>query len=121
VLLRDGHLTRSALGVQIIDGRELSTDERQALGLAEGEKVAGAIIEGVVQGGPADRAGLQPGDVVDAFDGTPVDRSAQLRWLASTAGVGRSVVLRVERSKKPFDIKVTLGQLRESPPTAQGR
>ena len=121
VLLRDGHLTRSALGVNIIDSHQLSPEDRQALGLAEGEKVSGAIIDRVIPNGPADRAGLQPGDIIGAFDGTPVDRSAQLRWLASTAGVGRSVVLRVQRAKKPFDLKVTLGQLREQPPTAQGR
>jgi serine protease Do len=118
VLLRDGHLTRSALGVSIVDGRQLSVEDRQVLGLAESERVLGAVIEGVIPGGPADHAGLQAGDIVGGFDGTPIDRSAQLRWLASTAGVGRSVVLRVQRAKKPFDIKVTLGPL---PPSAGGR
>jgi serine protease Do len=112
MLLRDGHVTRSALGIHIIDPHQLSNEDRQALKLSD-EKVSGAVIEAVLTGGPADKAGLQAGDVILGFDGTHIDRSAQLQWLASTAGVGRAVTLRVQREGKPFDIKVTLGQLAE--------
>jgi len=110
-LLRDGHVTRSALGVRISDVHQLTADERQALKISEGQRISGAVIEFVARGGPADRAGLEPGDVVVGFDGQPIERSAQLQWLASTAGVGRTVVLRLQRASKPFDIKVTLGRL----------
>jgi serine protease Do len=120
MLLRDGHMTRSALGVQIVDARQLAKEERQALGLLEGAHPAGAVIGGVARGGPADKAGLKPGDVVVGFEGQPVDRSAQLRWLASTAGVGRAVTLRVRRSDKTFDVKVTLDRLPD-PPSAGPR
>jgi serine protease Do len=112
MLLRDGHVTRSALGIHIIDPHQLSSEDRQALKLSD-DKISGAVIEAVMTGGPADRAGLQAGDVILGFDGTHIDRSAQLQWLASTAGVGRAVTLRVQREGKPFDIKVTLGQLAE--------
>jgi serine protease Do len=112
-LLRDGHVTRSALGVHVIDPRQLTKDERQELGLSEGERARGGVIADVIQGGPADRAGLQPGDIIVAFDGTPIDRSTQLQWLASTAGVGRSADLRVQRAGKTFDIRVVLGPLRD--------
>src|ERR1019366_129576 len=91
MLLRDGHVTRSALGIRINDVLALSPDDRQALKLADTDK--GAVIEGVVPGGPADKAGLASGDVIVAFDGTPVETRAQLQWLASTAGVGRTVTL----------------------------
>jgi serine protease Do len=113
VLLRDGHLTRSALGVHIVDPRQLPKEDRQALGLPEGERTAGGVVADVLPGGAADRAGLQPGDVIVAFDGTPIERSTQLQWLASTAGVGRSAALRVQRAGKTFDIRVVLGPLRE--------
>ena len=43
--------------------------------------------------------------------GTPIERSTQLQWLASTAGVGRTVTLRVQRGGQAFDQKVTLGLL----------
>jgi serine protease Do len=116
MLLRDGHVTRSALGVRISDVHQLTADERQALKISEGLRISGAVIEYVARGGPSDRAGLEPGDIVVGFDGQPIERSAQLQWLASTAGVGRTVVLRVQRASKPFDIKVTLGQLPDSAP-----
>jgi serine protease Do len=115
MLLRDGHVTRSALGVHIIDPRQLSSEDRQALGMND-EKLQGAVIEAVVAGGPANRAGLEAGDVILVFDGTPVERASQLQWLASTAGVGRQVVVRVERQGKTFDLKVTLGKLPEQTP-----
>jgi serine protease Do len=115
MLLRDGHVTRSALGVNIADVHELGPEEREAVGLAEGQQMNGAVIAGVSRGGPADRAGLQAGDIIVAFDGTAIDRKAQLQWLASTAGVGRTVTLRVQRSGKPFDLRVTLGQLQDVP------
>lgn len=118
VLLRDGHLTRSALGVNIKDVRELSHEERQAVGLADGEVVNGAVIDYVGPGGPADKAGLTAGDIIVAFDGTPIEHSAKLQWLASTTGVGRNVTLRVRREGKAFDLPVTLGQLPQQPPPA---
>ena len=111
MLLRDGHVTRSALGVRIVDAHQLSNEDRAALNLAAGSRLSGAIIEYVNPAGPADKAGLAPGDIIVAFDGQPIDRSAQLQWLASTSGVGRPVTLRVQRATKPFDVKVTLGQL----------
>jgi serine protease Do len=109
MLLRDGRVTRSALGVRIQDVRELAGDDRQALKIPDG--TSGAVIEFVAAGGPADKAGLQPGDVIVAFDGTPIDRKNQLQWLANTAGVGRVVTVRALRDGKPFDQKLTLGLL----------
>jgi serine protease Do len=120
VLLRDGHFTRSGLGVSIKDVHELTRDERQELRLAEGQVLSGAVIEYVAPGGPADKAGLAPGDIIVSFDGIPIDRSTKLQWLASTAGVGRSATLRVQRDGKPFELKVILGQLPEQP-SAAGR
>jgi serine protease Do len=113
MLLRDGHVTRSALGVRILDSHLLSREDRQVLGLAEGERVTGAVIGDVNPSGPADKAGLQRGDIIEAFDGQPIERFGQLPWLASTAGVGRTVTLRVRRMGKRFDLKVTLGRLQD--------
>jgi serine protease Do len=111
MLLRDGHITRSALGVRIMDARELSPEDRTALKLAQGSRVTGAVLELVVRGGPADGAGLVPGDIIVGFEGQPIERATQLQWLASTAGVGRTVVLRVLRAGNQVEIKVTLGRL----------
>jgi serine protease Do len=113
MLLRDGHVTRSALGVDIIDARQLTSEDRRVLKLDEGAKISGAVIAELLQGGPAARAGLEPGDLIVAFDGQPIERSSQLQWLASIAGVGRSATLRVRRAGKLFDISLTLGRLPE--------
>lgn len=109
-LLRDGHFTRSALGIRILDARDLSPEDRRELKLGD-EK--GAVIESVEPGGPADKAKLQAGDLIVAFDGQPIEKSSLLQWKASTAGVGRTVTIRVVRGGKTFDIPVTLGELKE--------
>jgi len=111
-LLRDGHLTRSALGVRIRDARDLSPDDRTHLKLGE-EK--GAVIEAIEPNGPADKAKLEVGDLITAFEGQPIDRSSLLQWKASTAGVGKTVSLRLVRQGKPFDLNVTLGELKDAP------
>ena len=121
MLLRDGHITRSALGVRIIDARELSPEDRTALKLPESSRVTGAVVEFVVPGGPADRAGLAPGDIIVGFEGQPIDRATQLQWLASTGGVGRTVVLRVQRANQQVEIKLTLGRLADDGPAGSPR
>lgn len=113
MLLRDGHVTRSALGVRIHDVRDLSPEDKTALKLV-GDK--GVVVEDVETGGPAARAGVAVGDAILQFDGQAVDRSPHLQWMASTAGVGRTVVLKVQRLGAARDVKVTLGQLSEQHP-----
>jgi serine protease Do len=120
MLLRDGHVTRSALGLRIADAHELSSDDRAALGLPQDKRLLGAVVEYVVAGGPADRGNLQPGDIIVGFEGRPIDHSAELRWVASTAGVGRTVSVRVQRGNKQFDIALTLGKLAEDAAPALG-
>jgi serine protease Do len=110
MLLKDGHFTRSALGVVIRDARDLSPEEHKQLKIA-GEK--GAVIQQIEPGGPADKAKIEVGDVIVGFEGQTIDRGSLLQWLASTAGVGKTVTVRVLRGGKPVDLKVTLGQLKE--------
>jgi serine protease Do len=56
MLLRDGRVTRSALGIRIADIRELSTDDRATLQLPQKDSLSGAVIEYVLPGGSAARA-----------------------------------------------------------------
>jgi serine protease Do len=110
MLVRDGHVTRSALGIGLVDNSTLTAEEKVALKLTTGRE---AIVGRVTPGGPADKAHLAPEDVILAFDGTPVEKSTQLQWLASTAGVGKTVTLKVSRDGKVFEAHVTLGELAE--------
>jgi serine protease Do len=118
MLLRDGHITRSALGVSVRDLRELSPEDKAQLKRPDDK---GTLVMGVSRGGPADKVGLAPLDVILSFDGEPVDRASRLQWLASMAGVGKTVTLRVSREGKPFDIKVTLAELKDAPAPAGHR
>jgi len=104
-LLREGKVSRSGLGIRVDP-----VNESEAARLGRPDR-KGAFVKMIVPGGGADRAGLAAGDVILAFDGKPVTDPNQLRWLASLAGVGRSVPVRVQRGDKVFDVKVTLGPL----------
>ena len=108
MLMRDGHVTRSALGVVIRDVHELAPEDRASLKLTSDK---GAVIEAVEPGGPADKAGMKPGDVMVGFDGQPIDRGTRLQWLASIAGVGKTVTVHVLRQGTEMDLKPTLGHL----------
>ncbi len=113
-LLREGHVTRSALGVRIRDVRDLTPEDRASLKIAaDNQNDKGAVIEFVDPNGPADRAKLEVGDVIVGFGGQAIERSSLLQWLASTTGVGKTVPVRVVRQGKAFDIQVTLTELKE--------
>ena len=109
-LLKDGKITRSALGVVIRDARDLSPEEHKQLKI-EGDK--GAVVQQIEPNGPADKAHVAVGDLIVGFEGQTIDRGSLLQWLASTKGVGQSANVRVIRSGKPVDLKVTLGELKE--------
>lgn len=116
MLMRDGHVTRSALGVIIRDVHDLAPEDKSALKIS-GE--SGAVIESVEPGGPAEKAGLRSGDVITDFDGQSIDRGTRLQWLASIAGVGKNVSVKIARQGSPQDIKVTLGRLDDVEPKPQ--
>lgn len=105
MLLRDGKIRRSAIGVTV-DG--LNAVEAARLGRPDRK---GAWVKTVIPGGPADRAGLAPDDVIVAFEGKDIGNPNELRWLASIAGVDKASLVRVARGARVFDIKVTLGEL----------
>ena len=109
-LIRDGHLVRSAMGVRIRDVRDVPESDRVRLKIGD-EK--GAVIDGVEPGGPAEKAKLEVGDLITAFDGQSTDKSSLLQWKASTAGVGKTVPVRIVRGGKTMEVSVTLGTLKE--------
>jgi serine protease Do len=105
VLLRDGKVTRSALGVEVS-----ALNETEAVRLHRSDR-KGAWIREVLPGGGAEHAGLAADDLIVAFDGKTVVDPNQLRWWASLGGVGRTVPVRVQRADKVFEVRVTLGPL----------
>jgi Do/DeqQ family serine protease len=103
--LRSGSVERSWLGVRVQD----MTDELAKS--MQRDDARGALIADVVPGGPAADAGIEPGDLVLKIEGEEIKDSAELRWLASTAGVGADRSVEIWRDGKLIKKKVHFGRL----------
>lgn len=103
--LATGRVERSWIGVRL---ETLDGDSARAAGVEQREA---ARITAVIDGSPADVAGLAEGDVVVRFDGESVANSRELAWLASIAGVGRDVDVQVLRGGETVRLTVTPGRL----------
>ena len=68
----------------------------------------------MVQGSPAARAGLRPGDLLLDVGGTPVRSAGDLQRLMAAGAIGRPLSLRVLRDGRIDDIDAVPGELRES-------
>ncbi|WP_326489758.1 trypsin-like peptidase domain-containing protein [Paraburkholderia sp. ZP32-5] len=104
-LLKSGHVTRGRLGVA---AQEVSQSLARSFGLP---KPDGALISAVESGGPAERAGIHPGDVVLAVNGVALDDSADLLTLAAKLKPGSTADLTVWRSGAAVHVDVTIGAL----------
>ncbi len=93
----DGQSTQGKLGVAV---RPLTADEKKAVDVPNG-----VVIENV--GGPAAKAGLQPGDVIISVNSTPVTSVDQLREIINKSG--KTVALLVQRQDARIFIPVTIG------------
>ena len=91
-ILREGRIGRAWLGVGL-QPVEVPASLRE--GAAQG---SGLMVVGLAAGGPAERAGLLPGDILLAFDGVPVDRPRGLAALLGAERVGREAELRLMRA-----------------------
>lgn len=111
-LLADGGVKRSAIGVVVAP---LMPEDRERLKLPE---EAGVLVSVVAPGGPAEKAGLMVDDVILSFQGEALPSPDRLRWVASLAGVGKTVTLRVARGGRLFDLQVKLDALPERPASA---
>ena len=103
--LRGGRVTRGVIGVVIMP---VPRDDFEQLGLANAD---GALVQSVNPDGPADNAGVEPGDVIVAYDGEPVGdtRDVQNRVVATRPGT--TVPLDVVRNGEPLTLDVTIGEL----------
>jgi serine protease Do len=100
-LKEKGKVVRGYLGVQV---SELTPDLAQGFGFKAEQK--GALVQQVVKGTPADKAGLEPGDLVVSMNGKPVDSSGALTRGVATIPPGEKVALSILR--KGSEKKVTM-------------
>lgn len=103
-LQKYGKVSRGRLGVTI---QGLDADLAQNFGL---DKPSGALVANVEAGSPAEKGGLQPGDVVTAVNGQKIDSSADLPRIIGEQKPGTTVRLSVWRDRKNREVNVTLGE-----------
>jgi serine protease Do len=107
-------VVRGRIGVQI---GEVTKDVAESLGLP---KATGALIRSVEPGGPAEKAGLEAGDIVTRFDGKPVEKFSDLPRLVGNTAPGTKSTLQVLRRGATRDLGVTVAELEpEARPNAQ--
>jgi serine protease Do len=100
-LRTSGKVTRSRIGVQV---QELSRELAASFGLKEPR---GALVSMVEEGGPAEKAGLAPGDIVLSLGGLQVESSADLARLVAAAKPGTTLAMEVWRKGKSLPLKLT--------------
>jgi len=104
-LLKYGKASHGRLGVVI---QEVNQDLAESFGL---KKPGGALVSSVEKGGPADRAGLKPGDVILAYNGTQVERSSELPRLVGETKPGEKAKLRIWRGGAEREMTADVGEL----------
>jgi serine protease DegQ len=103
-IVRDGQVTRGWIGVE---PQELNAELAETFNV---KARSGVIITGVLQDGPAAKAGLQPGDVVTAVDRKPVTNVSELLTAVAALKPGVAAPLSVLRRDSSTEIAVTPGK-----------
>lgn len=102
-----GKVSRGRIGVVI---QEVTKELADSFGLA---RAGGALVNAVEPGGPADKAGLQAGDVILRFDGKQVLNSADLPRIVGNAKPGSRIPLQVWRKGSSRDLVITVAEMQE--------
>ena len=96
---------RPDMGWLGVSAQAVTPDLAAALGLTE---QMGAIVNGITKGGPAEKAGLQRGDVIVSLDGKKILDPAELPRMVAFGHIGKTVTLSVVRKGKPLEIKAVV-------------
>ncbi|HKH75180.1 MAG TPA: trypsin-like peptidase domain-containing protein [Vicinamibacterales bacterium] len=103
--LRTGKITRGRIGIGV---EGISRDAVDEFGLKERK---GAVVKTVSPGGAAAKAGLEPGDVIIAYNGKPVASRDELVQMVVATKPGTSVPVRIVRDRAEKTVNVTVDEL----------
>ncbi|MCY0094357.1 DegQ family serine endoprotease [Hoeflea sp. J2-29] len=102
-----GETRRGWLGVRI---QPVTEDIAESLGMDEAR---GALVAGIIRGGPVDDGSIEAGDVIIRFDGKDIDAMRDLPRVVAESPVGNAVDVVVIRKGEEQTVKVTLGRLED--------
>jgi len=103
-IVRTGGVTRGWIGVEV---QEITQPMAESFKL---DGTRGALIAGVLRGGPADKAGLKPGDVLTEVEGKPVADPAGMLNLVAALAPGQTAKVRLKRQGQNVDAAITVGR-----------
>ena len=112
-IVATGAVTRGWIGVEI---QEITPELAESFKLPKSQ---GAIIAGVMRNGPADKAGIKPGDVLVEIAGKPVSDSAGMLNLIAQLKPGETANLKLVRTGKNVEAAVTIGTRPKAPKRAR--
>ena len=104
-LRSSGRVTRGRIGVQI---DQVSKEIAESIGLG---KPQGALVRGVESGAPADKAGIEAGDIITKFDGKQIEKSSDLPRLVGNVKPGTKSVVTVFRRGALKDFPVVIAEV----------
>ena len=108
-----GKVTRGRIGVVI---QEVTKELAESFGLP---KPAGALVASVEKGSPADKAGIEPSDVIQKFDGKTVNSSGDLPRIVAATRPGTKSTVQVWRKGATKELQVVVGEMPVEDKTAQ--
>jgi serine protease Do len=100
-----GKARRGWLGVRI---QQVTPDIAESLGLKE---ATGAMVAGVNEEGPADKAGVKNGDIILRFNNQDVKETRTLQRIVAETGIGKAVPLVLWRDGKEVTVQASVGEL----------
>ena len=103
-IIKNGHVVRGWIGVETQD---ITKELAESFGL---QRSTGAIIAGVVRGGPADKAGIKPGDILLNVDGKPVGDTTEMLNLIAQLPPGENAKMTVLRKSREAALDVVVGK-----------
>lgn len=103
-IINTGQVVRGWIGVE---PQDITPELAESFGLT---KKSGAIIAGVLKGGPADKAGMRPGDILVAVEGKPVSDTTDMLNLIAQLTPGNKARMTVQRKSQESTIDVIVGK-----------
>ncbi|HEX4927169.1 MAG TPA: Do family serine endopeptidase [Burkholderiales bacterium] len=103
-IVKTGSVTRGWIGVEV---DEVTPQLAESFGF---DGVRGALIRGVLRGGPADKAGVKPGDILIEVQGKPVADPPGMLNLIAALSPGQPAKLRLKRQGKAVEANITVGR-----------